>query len=316
VPQKGPEFLRGESVMEGRQEGIFRLCIIGIFFCVSIFFLNNNKKKFITATHIDVCNVKSDMTIDFSLDQVYRQMGALFLSHDTDLIVKAISQFKYNVARDLIQKMIHDDAIELLPEEKIEIIYGLVSYYSCPKRNVQYELLDFLCDYHHLDADNTALLTLARSRHVDMIGLFIAWGKDRQKTEGRSGMLARYAERAFTVAIEDDDYAAVETLFTKKVRIAQPKASRLLWDIVEQNKDSRIISLLIDHAQADVNCAVNGKTLLIAAVEKNNVDAVRILLDKGAVVDRIVDSEKGTALAVAMKHNYHSVEQLLREYGD
>lgn len=282
---------------------------------MSMFFLNTNKKNIITATHIDICNVKSDMTMSISVDHVYHEMHALFISHDVELIIKTLGRFQYNIARNLIEKMINDEAIKLSPEEKTKVIYGVIAHYACPKKNPQYELLDLFIEYPDLNLQNPILLTLARSRYADLIGLFIAWGKDRQKLQNRQGLLAQYAEQAFKSAVYQDDYAAVETLFTKKVRIAPGCATQLLWYVVENGCDKKIVSLLVNHAKADVNCTQNGKALLIAAVEKNNIEMVRVLLDKGAVVDRIVEGEKNTALTIAMRHNYHSVEQLLREYG-
>ena len=53
---------------------------------------------------------------------------------------------------------------------------------------------------------------------------------------------------------------------------------------------------------------------MVAAVEENNIEAVRILLEQGAIVDRI-DRDNATALKSAMQNNYCMVEQLLREYG-
>lgn len=306
--------MTGEYVMESRQEGIFRLFIIAIFFCISIFFLNNNKKNFTTATHIDVCNVKADLAGHFSVDQAYDQMNSLFLAHDIDLIVKTMSQFNYNFARDLVEKVIQDKSIGLSVDEKVEIIYGMIGN-SCQRKNVQYEWLDLLINYPLLHKQTPVLLSLARGEYADTIALFIAWGKDRQKALGKVGLLAGYAQQAFKRAVDDNDYAAVETLFSKKVRITQEVACQLLWRIVETDKDSALISLLINHAQADVNYTENGKTLLIAAVEKNNIDIVRTLLDEGAVVDRIIDNEKNTALTIAMRNKYYTVEQLLREYG-
>ena len=304
----------GESVMESRQAGILRLCIIMGFFSVSIFFLNNNKKKFITATHIDVLNFKVDPMATLSLDQAYEAMNSLFIAHDINLIVKVMSQFKYRFAYDLIEKMINDGSVCLSHEEKVNIIYGMVAHCGT-KKSVQYDLLDLLLKYPVLHSQTPALLSLARSKYADMIALFIAWGKDRQKNDVYGNLLSFCAEKAFMAAVQADDYEAVETLLSKKIRIAQTKASDLLWYIVEHGKDSTLVSLFVRHAQADVNHAEGGKTLLIAAVEKNNIDIVRILLDEGAVVDRVSDGEYGTALTVAMKHNYQSVEQLLREYG-
>jgi len=307
---------RGERVMEGKQAGIFRLFIIIIFFCCSIFFLNNNKKNLTTATHIDICNVKGDAGTHLSLDRVYQDISSLFYTHDVDLIIKTVGQFKYNFAYDLVEKMASDTDIPLSHEEKIKIISAMVAHYACPKRSINYDFFDLFLKYPDLTIYTSPLLSLARSKHADLIGMFIAWGKDRQKMYNKTGLLAGYAEQAFTQAVKEDDPLAVETLFSKKVRLAPQVASYLLWYIVEKGKESAMIGLLVDHAQADVNYTHHGKTLLVEAVERNNIHAVRTLLDKGAVVDRVIDENKGTALTIAMKCNYEGIEQLLREYGD
>jgi hypothetical protein len=296
--------------MESRQAGIFRLCMIIGFFCVSIFFLNNNKKKFITATHIDVLTFKIDPTATLSVEQVYDAMNSLFIARDVDLIVKVLSQFKYRFAYDLIQKIVTDNTLCLSSEEKIKIIYGMVAH-CATKKSVQYELLDLLIKYPHLHAQTPALLVLAQSKHTEIIGLFIAWGKDRHKNY--PNLLMSYAEQAFIRAVENNDYHAVEILLSKKVRISSAKASALLWYIVEHDKNSYLVALLVRYTQADVNYTQSCKTLLIAAVEKNNIEIARILLDAGAVVDRMCTM--GTALHVAMQQKNHTIELLLREYG-
>jgi hypothetical protein len=256
---------------------------------------------------------KVDPIITLSLDQAYETLSSLFLAHDIDLIVKVMSQFKFRFTYDLAERMINDYKIALSPEEKINVLYGVIAHCSC-KKNVQYDLLDLILKYPGLYKKTPALLTLAKSKYTDLIALFITWGKERQKSgKAPKDFLASSAERAFVVAVNDDDYQSVEQLFSKKVRLSQDKASSLLWYVVEQGKNSQLMNLLIRHAQADVNCTKYGKTLLIAAVEKNNIESIRILLDAGAVVDRV--SKGGTALHVAMKHQYHSAEQLLREYG-
>jgi ankyrin repeat protein len=300
--------------MESRQTGIFRLCVIMGFFCVSIFFLNNNKKKFITATHIDVLNFKVDSLENLSIEQAYESMSALFATRDIDLIVKGISQLKYNFIYDLIEKIIQDTLLCLSHEEKLKILYGIVAHHGI-KKNVQYNLLDLLVKYPSLHAKTPALLVLAKSKYIDVIASFIAWGKERQKNGAASNLLSSYAEHAFTVAVEHNDYIAVELLLSKKVRIEPAKASALLWYIVEHNKHSSLVSLLVHHAQADVNYVYKGKTLLIAAVEKNNMNIIRVLLDEGAIVDRTIEGESGTALQIAIMNKYHLAEQLLREYG-
>lgn len=300
--------------MESRQTGIFRLCVIMGFFCVSIFFLNNNKKKFITATHIDVLNLQVDSLENLSVGQAYESMSTLFATRDIDLIVKGISQFKYNFTYDVIEKIIQDSLSCLSYEEKLKIIYGIIAHHGM-KKNIQYDLLDFLIKYPFLHAKTPALLVLVKSKYTDIIASFIAWGKERQKNGASVNLLSSYAEHAFTVAVENDDHIAVEMLLSKKVRIEPAKASALLWYIVEHNKHSSLVSLLVHHAQADVNYVHKGKTLLIVAVEKNNMNIIRVLLDEGAIVDRTIEGESGTALQIAIVNKYHLAEQLLREYG-
>ncbi len=42
---------------------------------------------------------------------------------------------------------------------------------------------------------------------------------------------------------------------------------------------------------------------------------IHVLLDAGAVVDRVVDPEQGSALQIAMARNDKVIQELLREYG-
>jgi hypothetical protein len=300
--------------MESRKVGAYRLIITLGFFTISIFFLNNNKKKTTVQTHIDLIHCKTNSIAKLSLEHAYEQMNSLFVARDTDLIVKVVSQFKEQCMCDLVEKIIQETPSFLSDNEKMHILFGLIAQCGS-KKNMQYDFLDFLLKYPSLQSEVPALLSLARSKYPDMIAVFINWGKDRQKDEGKAGLLTAYVEQAFTAAIEESDYAAIEMMLSKKVRIAQNKASEFLWHIVKNDKSSSLIPLLVRHTQADVNYADNGKTLLIEAVEKNNVEMIRVLLDAGAVVDRIVDGTKCSALQVAINNKYTSVEQLLREYG-
>ena len=300
--------------MESRKVGLYRLCVIMIIFCISIFFLNNNKKKFTTATHIDVFHNKVESVARISLEHAYEQISSLFVSHDIDLIVKVISQFKDQSAYELVDKTLQNSSPFLSDAEKKNILFGALNYCNI-KKNIQYDLLDFFLKYPSLNNDIPILLLLARCEYPDLIHLFINWGKDRQKNSGKTEFLRRFVDDAFTVAIANNDYTAVEVMLSKKVRIAQSKASELLWHIVAQNKSSALITLLVHHAQADVNYVNEGRTLLIEAVEKNNINTIRALLDEGAIVDRITDGERGSALRIAIKNKYAYAEQLLREYG-
>src|SRR4030095_14220200 len=295
--------------MENRKVGLYRLMVIICIFSASIYFLNNNKKTIVTSAHIDVLHNTINSVEKHCLGHAYEQMNSLFISHDIDLIVKVIIQCKEHCVYDLAEKIIQETPSFLSYEEKMNILFGLVAHGKI-KKNMQYDLLDLLLKYPLLHYTTPALLSLARSKYSDGIAVFINWGKDRQKSEGYAGLLTLLVERAFSVAIEENDYMAVETMLSKKVRITRNKATCFLWNIVENNKNSLLISLLVRHAQADVNHMDNGRTLLIEAVEKSNIAMILALLDEGAVVDRIVDAQQGSALTIAMKNKHNSIEQL------
>ena len=70
--------------MENRKMGIYRLLVIIGIFSASIFFLNNNKKSFVTNTHIDMFHNKTNSVTHNCLEYTYEQMNSLFISHDVD----------------------------------------------------------------------------------------------------------------------------------------------------------------------------------------------------------------------------------------
>lgn len=297
--------------MEHKQQGISRLLIIVIFFCLSIFFLNK-KKNFSTETNIDLLNTHSDKGVNFPR-HVYKEMTHLLKSHNTEDFISFLTQFRYSFLYEIMQKVIEDNTIPLTIQEKVTIVYAMVSH-CATKKNIQYDLLDLLLHSSLRNNNIPFLFLLAKSKYIDCIPVFIGWAKDRQKNSDYNNLLTTNIDQAFSLAVEENNYNVIEALFSKKVRISKAMASFLLWHIVENDKNPKLLSLFIRHADADVNYTRNGKTLLVAAVEKNDIEGIRVLLDHGAIVDRI-DRNHGTALKLAIESNYGSVVQLLREYG-
>ncbi len=304
------------DVMEKKQVGgSYRLFVIIIFFIASVLLLNNQMRKIVTTTHIDAESATSQTIISLSVDQAYHHMSSLFISHNIDLVITVLNQCMHQFTIELVEKIISDKTYSLSGEEKIKIIFGTAAYCNA-KKAMQYRILDFLLAYPELYEDIPALLVFMRSSYVDSMPAFINWGKDRQKTGTHKNLLALFIEHALNVAISTNDYAVVELMFNKKLRISPEKASYFLWQVVENNKSDHFVPLLVRYGQADVNYTSDGKTLLIEAVEHNNKAMVQALLDEGAVVDRIVDPKKGNALQIAMLRRYSDTEMLLREYGE
>jgi hypothetical protein len=301
--------------MEKKQvSGMYRLVVIFVFFIASMFFLNNQKKYTSLETNIDVLNASTTDSADSSLERAFNNISALLVSHNTDLIVKVINKCMSLFAVDLVEKIVIDASFGFSPEEKMKIIFGTVMH-SNGKKKVQYQLLDLLLTYPILYEHTPALLVLLKSDYGDSLITFINWAKNRQKEHNYKNLLPTFAEHAFKAVVYNNDYQLAEHMFNRNIRIPRKSASDMLWDIVTYNRDAKFVSLLMRYGQADINDVRNGKTLLMEAVECDNRQMVQALLDCGAVVDRIVDPRKGSALHIAMTKNYAATEALLREYG-
>jgi len=300
--------------MEKKQSnGMYRLFVIMFFFMASVFMVHHQKRKNVMATHID-SSVAGQAVVNLSVDQAYHHMNSLFISHNIDLIIKVINQCMHQFTIELVEKIIADNTYLLSSEEKMKIIFG-TAVYCAQKKNMSYKILDFLLKYPFLYEQTPALLILMSSAYADHVSLFINWGKERQKSLHNDTLLASFIEHSFRIAIEHNDYIVIESMFNKKIRIRPHVASQFLWTVVEKNRSHHFVPILIKYGQADINYAENGKTVLIEAVEQNNKAMVQVLLDHGAVVDRIVNPEKGTALQIAMERKDSATEMLLREYG-
>jgi hypothetical protein len=299
----------GSNVMEKKQVVVSQLSLIVIFFISSIVLLNKQKQINNTATHIDIIHASAHSIATLSLEQVYSQLIPLLISHNIDLIIKVINQGSYRFASELVEKIIKDPCYSLSSEEKVNLLFGIILNYS-GKKSMQYRLLDILKECPEMYNDSSVLLAIMRSNYSDSLFTLYRWIKDNDYTDEWN----EFIYNALRIAIDQEDYRVVENMFSKKIRVSAEKSSQLLSYIVEHNKSTCFIPLLVRH-HADINSIHNNKTLLMQAVEHNNTEMIQVLLDEGAVVDRVIDPHQGTALQIAMARKHYSAIHLLREYG-
>jgi hypothetical protein len=302
--------------MEVRNSGaVYRLFVIIIFLFISILFVNNQKKMNPLATNLDISSgTVIPLSGLHSADQVYHYVSSFVPLHNIDLLINVLHQSAEYGFSDLVEKLVTDQSCFLSDEEKIRIILGCVAH-SSNKKTDQYVLLDTFLKYPALFDSSAVLLTLMRSNYHEVLPIFLSWVRERQKKEKYHDLWELFIEKSLFLAVEQNDYATVKSMLSKKIRISEKKASLLLWHAVACNKNIHFIPLLVRRAQADINYAYKGKTLLIEAVAQNNKEMIQMLLDEGAIVDRIVDSSIGSALHVASLNNNYIIQELLKEYG-
>ena len=117
-------------------------------------------------------------------------------------------------------------------------------------------------------------------------------------------------------AVRADDLATVDVLLGAGARVDVKNALGVFPAYVAaQNGNAAILGRLLD-ARADVNSAdAAGDTLLTAAVRAESIDAVRLLLERGARVDAADPDAGQTPLMVAARLNHTGIMRLLLASG-
>lgn len=94
-------------------------------------------------------------------------------------------------------------------------------------------------------------------------------------------------------------------------------ADDLLFTVIGGNRISELL-MLIDDGEVDLNCSdINGTTPLIAACYARCTNAVKVLIEHGADVDRHESVQIGerTALHTAVEKNEYDIAMLLLDAG-
>jgi len=294
-----------------REQSEGRLLSVLIIFSISIVILHGRKKSKIEAAQFDIVDNFAGLA-SLSLDQIFDYLRTLIISRNIPLVGQVIAQFPDKIAKNLLQKIIESKEVPLTPHEALQLLFSLAYHFS-EKKTIQFGLFDLLFIYPIMQ-EEPALLVLARSSYHDIIPEFMQWVKMQATVMQDKEFLARLINRTLEYAIDDNDLASLELLVTKKLRITPQQATHLLWYTIDKNKNTNFVPFFVQRG-ADVNYAdPQGNSLLIGAVENNNEAMVRVLLETGAMADLVANPAVGTALQIAIEHDYHVIALLLREY--
>lgn len=120
-------------------------------------------------------------------------------------------------------------------------------------------------------------------------------------------------QRSIDRAIDRNNTAFFESLPLYKINLTTQQASDLLQRVVHESKNVQFVPILVQKFGADVNYSFDKKrTVLIEAVEENNGEMVRALLEAGADPSLVLDTKVGSAQQIAFERGYVAIEPLLR----
>lgn len=243
-------------------------------------------------------------------NEIIQAIQPLDVSHSVKKMANVLSQKPFEQQMRIYNQVIENKKSSLSPEERVELGLELLA-----KRNLESEqktILDVIIRY----PSKVPMLYIAVDKKnlsvVPMIARYLGSNSD---------VLQEHSYKALVHAIDQNNLVNFNQLMQSLGGISKDMATRLLWDVLNKNKDAQFIPYLTAQ-KADIDNAQNGKTPLIAAIEADNVEMVQMLLDKGAQVNKFVDPAIGTPLqrALAMQKQLKTksattIELLLRNRG-
>lgn len=123
-----------------------------------------------------------------------------------------------------------------------------------------------------------------------------------------------WLQKSLDKAVDQNNWHFFASLFLYGIKPTEQQVSDILRKVVREARDVRFVPILVQKLGADANYSFDKKrTILIEAVENNDIDMVRALLQVGADQNIVLDATIGNAQQIAFERGYTAIDLLLRE---
>lgn len=242
-----------------------------------------------------------------------------FIASDSiEALVKALKPFLFEDKKKTVVRLFNNRQKMLNRNERITILLGLALQSDHKKE--RFAFLDLILDprYQDLKEGKPVLYLAASGSYFDLIPDIIAWYESRVSQEKNADHFKRIVRfNALQYAMRKNDLISLKKLVSYGV-MSEDMASQLLYEAMDKRKSNNIseelISFLVSQ-KAQVNYDDGHYTILMRAVLNDDIDMVKFLIERGADVNKMIDPAVGTALQLAIEHDFIDVDQYLREHG-
>lgn len=299
------------GTMKHEQSDIQFLITILSLFIVSVALLHSSKGSKAEMKTMPV-EVTTGEDVTLSTQNILDTIQPYVMSRSITTLAKILSQFSSAQMLETVTHLIKDDE-NLSSLEKVQLVLALTSLYTTDT-DAQYALFDLFVQMRNYLGSHPILLIAARSENPAIIEAIRTWAQQHSSQFVNEELFAQWTDAALDQAVATNDLAALELLYLHGIRPTVKKASSLLVQVAQKNRDPRFVPFLVSHG-ANVNEVVNKRTPLMYAIENRNKEMAKALLDAEADPNKLIDVQTGTALQLAFERGYSELEELLRKYG-
>lgn len=249
--------------------------------------------------------------------EALQSIKSLDVAQGLKKIVEFVSQLPFEQQLRILKTIIADQQSALTIENKMALGLGLANARAIPQERSSF--IKILLESPQVD--KTPLLYIAVLNKYDAVVPSIIENITKSEREA-----AIY--KSLLHAIDNNQLNPFARLIDAAKGIKETLATKLLWDVLEKNKDEQFIPILVQQ-KAHINEPRNGKTPLVAAVDLQNIEMIQKLLEAGAEVNKFDDPAIGTPLQRVQsnskkiekqkdqkyKNSATTIELLLRQHG-
>lgn len=255
----------------------------------------------------------SNIFENMSVQDAYDFLSPLLIARNVERAAFLVIRFDRDIYKELLEKILSSSNTNISTLEKLEFLGYLLA--MCDKQDEFYELFALLLfEKYELKVDHF-MHFVADPLYDKVLRMFIAWHgtQDEQK---QKTIFDTIVSPGIMKIINDNQVKRLEWLLANSSFVSPQAATILLDYVIDNKKDPGFVLPLVKQAKADIDHQdEHKKTLLIRAVEQDNLEMVRALLQNDVDVAVVPSPEIGSALQSAIINGYVAVELLLRSYG-
>ncbi len=285
--------------MKQEKSDISLLLIILVLFSASIGLLHGFKISLVSASSGET--KRPILSQQDMLDLIFPHL----FSDNMKIAAEGIQQFDRDSQAKVVQHILHGEGLGLTDVQKIKLVGALAAQQEDSARKA--EMFGLLS----INFPNVPIFAFIIAEHPELIILMRKWAKKEHKKE----VFNKWKNLSIIHALKMNEVPLLTDLYTNGIRLTPKEASAVLDRVVVEKKNIEFVPLLIHKFGASIRHSSDGKrTALIKAVETNNPDMVRVLIDEGANPRLKFDPIVGSALQVAAQNGLEEIEGILSGY--
>ena len=230
-----------------------------------------------------------------SIDELWNYISKLVISESIEATARVLEQVPFDEKFALTKRILAEQKGWLRRNDKLEFLYAILLQHRDDQEK-QKQLLNLLHDNQYLLKGKPLLYVAASPLYAQAIGFILNWQKSQMEKKVKSPAIRFMEQHALDTAISDGNLEALKRMVQNGIKIDKPIANDLLWEVIATKSDPEFIRFL-KTLGADLDYSQDGKrTVLHFAIEQENPELVKKLLEEGADPNKMLDITVGPPL--------------------